>query len=165
MEEMEYTIQELVQKNEDLLEECQKLRDLNKKLSSENTNLRNQQQSTTQPQCNCRVQNRPVDCTLSNGSAVSKTPLPQGQRVQLAAVLDRRQTTLAVLKIVLTCLLTSSETSTQNLISTNLRNSLRAYSKISPQTWRLLLQKNRSVSSLKRTIFHSYTMIQAEEIV
>lgn len=154
MDEMEITIQELMERNEVLLSECQSLRDMNKKLSADNVDLR-KQFSGACSQCGCG-QNRPVDCNISHGSAESTFPPPQGQIMQSAAALNhRRQTTLAVLKIVLTFLLcqTSSLTSTQNLTLTSLKNSLKVYSKISPQTWKLLLHKNR----LQRVICNKIT--------
>lgn len=145
MDEMEAALTELMAKNEKLMSECEKLKNLNKKLSTENDELRRQFTLSQCSQCD-RSQNRPVDCNLSTGPAVSTThPLPQGKRIQSAAVLNRRQTTLVMLKILLTCLLcqTSSPISTQNSTLTSLKNSLKVYSKISPQTWKQLLQKDR----------------------
>lgn len=134
-----------MERNDALLSECETLRDMNKKLLADNIDLRKQFSGAACNQCGCG-QNRPVDCNISHGSAVSTFPPPQGQIMQSAAALNhRRQTTLAVLKIVLTFLLcqTSSPTSTQSLTLKSLKNSLKVYSKISPQTWKLLLHKNR----------------------
>ena len=135
MDQMEKAIQELFSKNEVLLEECNKLKSLNERLSVENAELR-----TRLTSCSSCSQNRTVECEAQSGSTESLLR-PQGTVTHSAAVL-RHQTT-ALLKIELACLLyrTSLTSSTTTWTSHHSSNSRRAFFKISPETWRLLLKR------------------------
>lgn len=143
MEEMEDTVKELCMKNDALIKECRKLREINKKLINENAELQNK--VTPCSSC-CANKNRLVDCTPSNGPAVSITnPLPQGQGVQSATILNRLRTTLVVMNLVMTYLLyqTSSPNSTQTSTLKCLKNSPKVSSKTSPLILKQFLQKEK----------------------
>jgi regulator of replication initiation timing len=136
MDQMEKALQELFAKNEDLLEQCEKLKTMNERLSAENAEFRTRLSTSC---VNCS-QNRTVVCETESGSAESLLR-PRGTVTHSAAVL--RQQTTALLKIVLACLLyrTSLTSSTATWTSHLSNNSRRAYFKISPETWRLLLKR------------------------
>lgn len=134
MDQMEKAIQELFTKNEVLIEECERLKSLNERLSGENSSLRTRISNCV----NCS-QNRSVECETASGPAVSLLR-PQGTVTHSAAVL-RQQT--ALLKIVLACLLyrTSLMNSTATWTSPLSNNSRKVSFRISPETWRLLLKR------------------------
>lgn len=62
-EQMETAVQQLFNKNETLLAECERLKEANERLQAENTELHQRLQS---PQCQC--QNRTVVCAPESGS-------------------------------------------------------------------------------------------------
>lgn len=134
---MEGALQELFLKNESLISECREFKNLNKKLSEENAQLRDKLQKP----CSACCQNRSVECDAQQGSAES-FPLPKGLDAYSAAAL-KTQTLTALWKIVLACLLyqTSSMNSTEMWTSSPWRSLHRACCRISPQTWRLLLKR------------------------
>lgn len=145
MEQMETALQELFTKNETLLAECENLRFANQKLQEENAELCNRLRI---PCANCssssESQSRPVECGSESGSAESLLR-PKGTRPHSAASLTKLppQMAQAFWKMVLACLLyqTCSTSSTTTSTSLLLNNSLRACSKISPETWKVLLKK------------------------
>lgn len=145
METMEATLKEVMDKNEQVLEECENLKRMNQKLMEQNAELTRKLQEP----CTGCSQNRLVDSVAQNrlGSAVSTDvcPLPKGvlAEQESAATLGQPQATAALLKIVLACLLyqTCSTNSTKTSTFSHLSSSLIASYKISPQIWKQLLQK------------------------
>lgn len=148
MEQMEADIKELMDKHDKVLKECENLRLLNERLTSENAELYKKLQEPC-PSC---CQNRSVDFAAQNrllGSAESSeiNPLQKGvlDQQQSATTLAPQQQTVATAlwKIVLACLLyqTCSTNSTEKSTFSHLSNSLRASYKISPQTLKQLLQQ------------------------
>lgn len=137
MEQMEHAVQQLFSQNEALAAECENLKLANQKLMEENVELH----SRLQAPCENCSQSRSVECEAQNGSTESNL-LPQGKTTHSAAPLDRQLTT-ALWKIILTCLLyrTSSTSSTPTSTLTHWNNLHRASSKISPETWKQLLRK------------------------
>ncbi|XP_060527960.1 X-box-binding protein 1 isoform X2 [Cylas formicarius] len=141
LEQMEGAIQQLFNKNETLIAECEKLRAANERLQAENVELHQRLQVSACQNCH---QNRSVVCEVESGSAESLLR-PKGTTTHSAALLGSSNsiTKTALLKMVLACLLyrTFSMNSNQTLISTPLNNSHSLCSKISPETWRLLLKR------------------------
>ncbi|KYB25416.1 hypothetical protein TcasGA2_TC034489 [Tribolium castaneum] len=133
MDQMEKALQELFSKNEVLVQECERLKGLNERLSAENASLRSRFST-----CSC-PQSRSVECESASGPAVSLLR-PQGALTHSAAALSQQT---ALLKIVLACLLyrTSLTSSTATWTSPPSSSSRRASFRISPETWRLLLKR------------------------
>lgn len=141
MEQMESALKELFQRNEKLAIEYENLELANKRLEEENVELKNRLKGVS---CmNCTVQNSSVECNAHNGSAVSTDLLPQGVSKHSAAALTKVQTNAALWKIVIACLIyqTFSTNLTEMSILSRLNNSRKVFSKISPQTWKLLLKR------------------------
>ncbi|XP_022916011.1 X-box-binding protein 1 [Onthophagus taurus] len=142
MEQMEQALKELYDKNHDLMAECERLRATNEKVLAENRNLHNQLQRVPCP--NCGTQSRPVECDDQSGSTETPNPQPQGLVRHSAATLSRRQSSvMAVQKIAAAYLLYQifSMSSTATSTSPRWKKSPKAFSKISPQTWKLLLKR------------------------
>lgn len=146
MEQMESTLQDLIDKNDTILEECENLRVLNEKLVLENSELHKKIQMSC---VNCS-QNQCADYDVQNrlGSAVSTeiNPLPKGvlnNQQSATGLTSQQMTTMALWKIVVACLLyqTCSTNSTQRSTFNHLSKSLKVSCKISPQTWKQLLQQ------------------------
>nr|XP_973680.3 PREDICTED: LOW QUALITY PROTEIN: uncharacterized protein LOC662495 [Tribolium castaneum] len=93
MDQMEKALQELFSKNEVLVQECERLKGLNERLSAENASLRSRFST-----CSC-PQSRSVECESASGPAVSLLR-PQGALTHSAAALSQQT---ALLKIVLAC--------------------------------------------------------------
>lgn len=150
MEEMEQALQELFYKNEELMKECKELRNANKRLTEENSQLHKQK-------CNCSCnQTRPVEYDVEKqGSAASSVPLPKGSDTYSATAL-KTQTVTALWKIVLACLLyqTCSMNSTKTSTLTLWSNLHRASYKISPLIWKQLLKKQivKNQTIIEKTI-------------
>lgn len=144
-EQMETAVQQLFNKNETLLAECERLKEANERLQAENTELHQRLQS---PQCQC--QNRTVVCAPESGSTESLLR-PKGTGADTAAALTS-DPKVALLRIVLACLLYRTYSMNWNQMqstSTPLNNLHRLCLKISPEIWRALLKrqliKNRAV--------------------
>ncbi|KAL1490928.1 hypothetical protein ABEB36_011599 [Hypothenemus hampei] len=140
IEQMETAIQQLFNKNETLLTECEKLKDINERLQAENVDLQQRLQQTVS-QCQC--QNRTVVCAPESGSTESLLR-PKGTGAHTAAVLETTCRKRALLKIVLAYLLCQTYSTNWNQtrsISMPLSSSHKLYSKISPEIWRTLLKR------------------------
>lgn len=135
MDDMENTLNLITQQNDKLISECQKLREFNEKLLKENADLRDKM--ICLPSCQQR-KCLAVDCDSANSSpAVSSTNNPQqkGRTTQSASQ-------QLLLQILMACLLLrTSADSTQNLTLKNLKNSPKAYSKISLESLKKLLKE------------------------
>lgn len=142
MEQMELALKELFQRNEKLTIECENFKITNKRLQEENEELNNRLKGVTCLNCGS-IQNSTVECNAHNGSAVSDNLLPQGVSKHSAAALIPAQTNAALWKIIIACLLyqTFSKNLTEMSILSRLNNSHKVFSKISPQTWKLLLKR------------------------
>ncbi|XP_019762557.1 X-box-binding protein 1-like isoform X3 [Dendroctonus ponderosae] len=138
VEQMETAIQQLFNKNETLIGECDRLRATNERLLAENSELHRRLQET--PPCQC--QSRTVVCAPESGSTESLLR-PKGTSAYSAAALaDARKRHL--LRTVLICLLFQScLTSWSRTRSTSTRSStsLRPYSRTLPEIWRTLLRR------------------------
>lgn len=153
MEQMESALKELFERNEKLSFESEQLQLTNKRLQDENVELKIRLKgSSCSRNCCSSLQNSSVECNAhnNNGSAVSINDnlLPQGVSIHSAAALTKVQhtataTNAALWKIVITYLLyqTFSTNLTEMSILFPLNNSHKVFSKISPQTWRLLLKR------------------------
>lgn len=149
MEQMEQAIQQLFQKNDQLMSECENLKRLNEQLTAENEELHKKMK---EPCRNC-AQNRLVESDVprkTNGSAASAdtNPLPKGSLNKQTSARDldvQRQkiTVEALWKIVLACLLyqTCSMKLTGKSTCNPLNKSLKVCSKISPPILKQLLRK------------------------
>lgn len=153
IEQMETTIQELFDKNESLMKECENLRAINARLTSENEQF--QAQLTTGLYCSNCKQNRSVECVVERGSAETLLR-PRGTATHSAAILPvNRDSVTALWKIVLACLLyqTCSTSLTEMSILHRWNKSHRASLRISQETWKRLLRqqiiKNRSLVDQK----------------
>lgn len=137
---MESALKELFYRNEKLTIECENLKVTNRRLEEENQDLKSRLKGAS---CeNCANQNSPVECRAHSGSAASNL-LPQGVSKYSAAALTKVQTNIALWKIAIACLLYQTFSTNLTEMSTLIRwnNSHKAFSKISPQTWKLLLKR------------------------
>lgn len=151
MDEMESTIKTLTLQTDILRNKCDTLESINQSLLDKNSKLDRQvqelQQQIEELQRQQSLQNAPpetgcVGFSSNNSlrSAVSNYPLQKGMELKSTRRDLKESTHKATLwKIVALCLLykTCSKTSTQ----ANLRSLPRAYSQISPQTWKALIQQ------------------------
>ncbi|XP_066249342.1 X-box-binding protein 1 [Euwallacea similis] len=139
VEQMESALQQLFNKNEAVLEECEKLRQANERLQVENADLQRKLQNA--PKCQC--QSRSVVYMPESGSTESLL-LPKGTGVYTAAALQKDHNAALSLKIMLACLLYQTCLTNWNprtSTSTPLNNLHKLSSKISPEIWRVLLKR------------------------
>jgi X box-binding protein 1 len=154
MEEMESTIVALKEDNTNLQTRCDSLQEQNNRLVTKNTELEKRlaelERKFEMRSTEVKKEKKTycdVGCeTITDGSAVSNYPLQQGivsqatpESVQQQ---KQQQTTNSLWKIIALCLLykTCSEIST----CLDLKSLPKAYLKISPQNWKMILKQAAS---------------------
>jgi len=145
MEQIEGALNEMSEKHDAVALECENLKRLNDRLRRENEDLR---KKLHEPCGDCS-RGRRVEC-VDQIAGSTESHLQQRGLVRHSATAPRPQAPAALWKIVIACLLyrTSSMSSTGTSTSACSKSSLRACSRISPQTWRQLL-KNQIVKNQK----------------
>ncbi|ALC40869.1 Xbp1 [Drosophila busckii] len=161
MEEMEIEIKELTEKTEILQNKCMSLQCINESLLAKNQKLDMEMEQMRQELAEMKqlakgnslsaiVGAEGCASTLTGSAASNADPLQQGLQVDtqssaraMASKLNQSNTTASLWKIVALCLLykTCCSSTTKNSTRDGSKSWPKAYSQISPQTWKQALKR------------------------